>query len=365
MRNNKIKSLVLLAVSLLAPLAVYGQTGNETKTVVGFPSGEAGYGLGVSACYAGMIGDRLVVAGGCNFPEAGKKKYYDGIYVAKASSDTLDWQLVGHLPEPAAYGGAVAMGDSLIFIGGNNSEHSLSSVFSIRLDSVNNKATVRQLQSLPYTVDNMAVTKDNGKVYVFGGNQDGLPSASLLCWDVNAKQGWKYLSRIPDAQRVQPVCVADKDKLYVWGGFFADGLNSNVATCGYSYDVNSATWTQLPAPCDANGNQLTLTGGVAMLDGNSIICLGGVNKDIFWDAISGSYKFVKQEDYLKKDILWYRFNADMLCYDIQKGEWKKITFHDIRLARAGAQMMKWGDGYFYIGGELKPSVRTPEILFVR
>ena len=28
----------------------------------GFPSGEAGYELGVSACYAGFIGDYLVVA---------------------------------------------------------------------------------------------------------------------------------------------------------------------------------------------------------------------------------------------------------------------------------------------------------------
>lgn len=43
------------------------------SSMSGFPSGEAGYELGVSACYAGFIGDYLVVAGGCNFPEPGEK----------------------------------------------------------------------------------------------------------------------------------------------------------------------------------------------------------------------------------------------------------------------------------------------------
>ena len=46
---------------------------SNIKLISGFPSGEAGYDLGVSACYAGFIGDYLIVAGGCNFPEPGKK----------------------------------------------------------------------------------------------------------------------------------------------------------------------------------------------------------------------------------------------------------------------------------------------------
>ena len=44
---------------------------------------------------------------------------------------------------------------------------------------------------------------------------------------------------------------------------------------------------------DGEGKELTLTGATAMLavspDGEAqIICAGGVNRDIFWDAISGS-----------------------------------------------------------------------------
>lgn len=351
-----------MALALFLPLSSWGQV--DIKSVTGFPTGEPGYSLGVSACYAGMIGDYLVVAGGCNFPEAGKKKYYAGIYMAKASVDTLDWKLVGHLPESAAYGGVVTMGDSLIFIGGNNSQHSLSTVISVRYDEKSNKAVTRLLQSLPYTADNMAVAQSGDSIFLFGGNQDGIPSTSLLCWDASGKQGWKYMSRIPGAPRVQPVCVSDEGKVYVWGGFYADGLNSNVATDGYRYDADSDKWTSLDAPCDTDGKELTLTGGIATISGHGALCLGGVNKDIFWDAISGSYKLVKQEDYLKKDIPWYHFNGNLLRYDITKCAWEKNTLCDPRLARAGAQLVKWGDRYFYIGGELKPSVRTPEILLI-
>lgn len=109
---------------------------SNIKLISGFPSGEAGYDLGVSACYAGFIGDYLIVAGGCNFPEPGKKKYYSGIYAAKIAEnvDSLNWKMIGKLPEPAAYGGVVTLDDSLIFIGGCNSEHSLRTVLSIQLD---------------------------------------------------------------------------------------------------------------------------------------------------------------------------------------------------------------------------------------
>ncbi len=361
-RNLYVILLLFLAVGFCPVAKAQGLF--DVKTVVGFPSGEVGYGLGVSACYAGMIGDRLIVAGGCNFPEPGKKKYYSGIYAAKASADTLRWQLVGYLPEPAAYGGVVALGDSLIFIGGNNHEHSLKTVMSVRLNERKDKAIVRSLSSLPFTVDNMAVALCDGEAYVVGGNQDGKPSASLLRWKVNEEKGWERLSPIPGNPRVQPICVAHQGGLYVWGGFFADGLQSTVATDGYRYDVASDTWKKLDAPRDVDGKQVTLTGGTAILHGQSILCLGGVNKDIFWDAISGSYRLVSKEDYLLKDVSWYRFNGYPLSFDPIKGRWKDCPPCDRRYSRAGAQLVAWGDKLYYIGGEVKPGVRTPEILLL-
>ena len=129
------------------------------SSMSGFPSGEAGYELGVSACYAGFIGDYLIVAGGCNFPEPGKKKYYSGIYAAKVTGkeEALTWEMIGNLPEPAAYGGVVSTGDSLVLVGGCNTEHSLKTVLSIHLDQEKGTPILNVLPELPCTVDNMGV----------------------------------------------------------------------------------------------------------------------------------------------------------------------------------------------------------------
>lgn len=109
MRNFVISTLLLLSALTSA---------QSVRNVFGFPATEPGYSLGVSACYAGQIGDYIVMAGGCNFPTPGNKTYYAGIYAAPLDNAVLRWQLVGFLPEPAAYGATIASGDSLLFIGG-------------------------------------------------------------------------------------------------------------------------------------------------------------------------------------------------------------------------------------------------------
>ena len=138
-----------LFLFLSAALSLSAQ---HVRSVAGFPAAEPGYSLGVSACYAGQIGDYLVVAGGCNFPEAGKpKKYYAGVYAARMDRATLQWRLVGFLPEAAAYGATVACGDSLLFLGGNNTNHALAAVYSVRLNSVGTDVLINRLADLPAT----------------------------------------------------------------------------------------------------------------------------------------------------------------------------------------------------------------------
>ena len=97
MRNFVISTLLLLSVFTV-------MSAQSVRNVFGFPATEPGYSLGVSACYAGQIGDYIVMAGGCNFPTPGNKTYYAGIYAAPLDNAVLRWQLVGFLPEPAPRG---------------------------------------------------------------------------------------------------------------------------------------------------------------------------------------------------------------------------------------------------------------------
>lgn len=354
--------ILSLFLFLSAALSLSAQ---HVRSVAGFPAAEPGYSLGVSACYAGQIGDYLVVAGGCNFPEAGKpKKYYAGVYAARMDRATLQWRLVGFLPEAAAYGATVASGDSLLFLGGNNTDHALAAVYSVRLNSVGTDVSINRLADLPATADNMAVALVGNDIFVVGGNQNGKPSADVLRYKLGASTVSSANLRIPGAPRVQPVAAAYNDKLYVWGGFYADGEQSKVHTDGYVYDVNAKEWGALSAPCSADGEEMTLSGGIAWADGDHLYATGGVNRTIFLDAISGRYECVKKDDYLKQPIDWYKFSGNLYVFDAVAGQWLTTTFANQALARAGAQAVPTPLGVYYIGGELKPALRTPQIVII-
>lgn len=363
---NRFLSLFLF-LSAALPLSA-----QHVRSVAGFPAAEPGYSLGVSACYAGQIGDYLVVAGGCNFPEAGKpKKYYAGVYAARIDRSTLQWRLVGFLPEAAAYGATVASGDSLLFIGGNNTNHALAAVYSVRLNSAGTDVSINRLADLPATADNMAVALVGNDVFVVGGNQNGKPSNAVMRYQLGSNsvaQGSNTVSsaelRIPGAPRVQPVAAAYNNRLYVWGGFYADGEQSKVHTDGYVYDVNAKEWGALSAPRSADGEEMTLSGGIAWADGDRLYATGGVNRTIFLDAISGRYECVEKNDYLKQPIDWYKFSGNLYVFDAVAGQWLTTTFANKALARAGAQVVPTTLGVYYIGGELKPALRTPQIVLV-
>ena len=68
---------------------------------------DTAYRKGVSAAFAGLIGDHLVLAGGCNVPDrpaadGGAKRYYDDVYVLAPGTDGQAWIRAGHMPDAAA-----------------------------------------------------------------------------------------------------------------------------------------------------------------------------------------------------------------------------------------------------------------------
>ncbi len=367
-----------LAAALAAVMATACGTIRQTActgkyavdNVAGFPSQEPGYALGVSACYAGHTGNYIIIAGGCNFPVPGQKRYYDGIYAARANADSLEWRLVGRLPQAAAYGATVESGDSLILIGGNNSQGSLQQVTSLHLDTARMQARLNAMPPLPVTADNLGAALCGDEVIAVGGNQNGKPSAKAWIMQPGGNARWTALPDVPGTPRVQPTVAGCGSKVYVWGGFHQNGDNSTVNTDGQCLDTATGQWHTLPAPTAPDGNTLTLSGATATVlaygngTGAAIICAGGVNKDIFLDAISGRYRLVDKAKYLEQPIPWYRFNGTLLQFDTHTGQWIGTHVTDSRLARAGAQLVRVGQHLYYIGGELKPALRTPQTLTI-
>ena len=372
MWNSQKYSIIYMIVGLgLSTCIPPGDTFSRDvriELMSGFPDGESGYDLGVSGCYAGKLGDFLIMAGGCNFPdkplsEGGGKRYYKGIYVARVNdSSVLHWVKVGNLPVEAAYGATVSLPDRLIFIGGSNSSGRLSSVLSFSFDCMKELGVACEiLPSLPCTFDNMSATLLGDTLYVLGGYRNGIPSCSMFSFCLsNYSGGWTEVF-FPGKPRVQPVCASLFGNLYIGGGFIP-GKESSVLTDGLCYQPASGQWQVLRAPLTTEGQPLTLTGGASVSYGDTlVICAGGVNRDIFEDAISGRYKKVCESEYLLQPVEWYHFNDQLLAYDVRLGEWIRIGTPSPMLARAGASLVLFGEALFYIGGELKPGVRTSDI----
>ena len=324
---------------------------------------EAGLDAGVSAPFCGAIADRVIVAGGCNFPEHpmapnSVKRYYRGIY---ALTDDNRWQKIGNLPETMAYGATAATDSALVLIGGDNGKGATDAVRMLQLDGLTPRIT--DLSALPGTLDNMAAAAIGRTVYVAGGNYDGVPSTRLFALDLdNESAGWKELAPMPGNPRVQPVMAASGGKLYLWGGFACrhEGHEPSLELDGLCYNPANNKWSPLPAPETVDGEKVSLGGGVAVtLPTGTIATIGGVNKDVFLEALRN-----QAPDYLSHEPEWYRFNDHLLIFDPRKGKWSDFGRQE-GAARAGAGAAADSKGRIYInGGEVKPRIRTAEFMII-
>lgn len=246
------------------------------------------------------------------------------------------------------------------------------------------KVQIEPFPDLPYALDNMYGTLVGNRLFITGGNRDGKPSNSFLCLDLdNLAAGWQQLPEFPGAARVQPVCAGQyKDgdaRIYLWGGFAAsvDGKPATLSTDGYCYSSTSRQWTPVATPTGNNapvatptGNNtpiatpmsnddepISLGGGTAIAINDSLIlCTGGVNKDIFLAALQRPEK-----DYLLHPAGWYKFNDRILVYNIRRNTWQEVA-RSPYTARAGAALTGWDKTYYNINGEVKPGIRTSDII---
>lgn len=188
----------------------------------------------------------------------------------------------------------------------------------------------------------------------------------------------------PGAPRTQPVCVAQrkgKDRLlFLWGGFSGagEGRPATLSVDGYCYNPVAKTWTSVPVPVGKDSVEISLGGGTGIACGDSLIlCTGGVNKDIFLAALKreekmkqavaegnrpivDSLKLVAKE-YMSMLPEAYRFNDRILVYNTSGDCWTEIMQFP-GTARAGAVLAGEHGIFFNIAGELKPGIRTPEIV---
>lgn len=352
-RFQNIITTILTIIAMTNATTTSAQTLPQVsfERIEGFPSQEKGIEKGVSACFAGTANGYLIMAGGCNFPkkpaaEKGPKKYYQGIYAARlADGRTLEWKRVGKLPLPCAYGVTVQLQDKMLCIGGNNADQSMTQVLEITMEEKH--AMVKKLPSLPVPMDNFTGCSHGDTVAVYNGEH-------LFMLDLQHPDGGWTEQPVPSKEKIgQPVSAFVNGKFHTWGGSTAK-TECKDATLRIDGTVFDPQFSTVAPPVDDQDEALFLGGGTVInLTDSTLLAIGGVNKDVFLEAVNHP-----QPGYMTHPVEWYRFNPYVSLFDGR--DWHNLVISSIT-ARAGAALVKTGDDIYIIGGELKPGIRTPEI----
>jgi len=339
---------------------------------------------GVSASYAALIDDNLLVAGGCNFPdklgfEGGKKVFYDEILLFNKTQN--QWQTIGKLPEAAAYGVSVAIPDGYLWIGGQTATNSLANCYKVQY-SKEKALTLTSFPALPEPLDNFSGASVGSKVFVAGGNASGKASNKVFYINTATDKEWKQLPDFPGDARVQPVLAAiEKDNdtlLYVLGGFFG-GDATKTPTMGekvLAFSLKQQQWHEVALQENPNKEIFSLTGATALaIDNRYIACFGGVNHSLFINTITDLYHLGKDTSltdeqrkqknydymshYMTQPIAYYKFNQECYLFDTHTKQWSVLNIQP-DFARAGATLVGTPSEFYLIQGELKPGVRSPK-----
>ena len=244
-------------------------------------------------------------------------------------------------------------------MGGSPNPEAADDILFITLQ--NGKLNIEKIGDLPFTFQNGVAVERNGKLYIAGGAKGNGNSSGLYEYDLNSKEV-KELAPIPqEAVRMQLVGQILNNNLYVFSG------HGDVAyTDGYKYDFDADTWTKV-ADVSLNGKALTVAGGNSIkLNEKEMLVMGGVNKEIFDDAVAklGSLQGRElanfRDHYFRMDPYEFRFNSDILIYNADSDSWRSIGESPFD-PNAGAALLLIGNKIYSINGEIKAGVRTDKM----
>lgn len=335
-----------------------------TLTTLQGPAIDENYAFGTAACFAGIIDNDLIVAGGTNMTgnkvsfEA-DKRYYKDIYTATLNNNTLQWKKAGELPEELAYGVSVTVADGIICAGGLNETTGTSNKV-YKLSKANGNINVANLPDLPVTLSHMGGCVINNVLYLAGGVANDVATNAVYALDLSKDNAaWSIASYYPGSARIQPICTSDGNDLFIWGGYSSNAI---ISLDGYKYQPAANSWSAVATPKLADGVQSTriYTGNAAAVyaGNNRVVVTGGTSPEILaqnMEKIAG--------DYLQHNNDWYKYNKYVMIYRTDTNSWL-VPAQTSQTARVDAVNVYHNNKIYCIGGEIAPGVCTNEIAVI-
>ncbi|MFT4156278.1 kelch repeat-containing protein [Parafilimonas sp.] len=333
-------------------------------------------GKGLAGPATGVSNNRLIVAGGSNFPDGmpwlgGKKKYYsEGYIYNKANEDSLVYNKSFSLPFNLAYAASCSTPKGIVVAGGENETGISNKVLLIEINKADSVITT-YLPELPFAVTNAAIIYYNNKVYLAGGELSNAVSDKLLMLDLNdTTKGWQSLPHLmhPVSYAVMVTQFNGIDtSIYLIGGRKKnDNGISDLYAYTFEFNLNKNKWSQ------KQSLPYTLSAGTGVAAGHHNIILFGGDKGIIFHKTEeiiaeintitdGTKKQQLIEEKKQLQSSHPGFSKAVLAYNTIEDKWTAIDSIPFT-APVTTTAVKWNDMIFIPGGEIKAGVRTPQIL---
>lgn len=339
--------------------------------------------IGFAGPINGVHNNVLIVTGGANFPdkmpwEGGKKKYADEIHVLQEQKGDFIWNKKNKskLPEPIAYCGVTSTDLGVVYVGGENESGLSNKAYILKWKGAKNDVEILSLPQFPLAMANIALTHIGNVVYAIGGDEAKNSSNLFFSLDLNnLKPEWKALPNLPIAL-ANAVAVVQETKegtaIFVIGGRTktASGI-SDLHNTTFVFNIQKQTWESAAVISDGTNTTNFSAGAGVALGNHSILILGGDNGLVFHkietylSQIAQSNSLEEKERLIaEKNVLnctHQGFYKGMLLYDTLSDTWTKIGELPF-LAQVTTTAVLWNKDIILSNGEIKPGVRTPNIM---
>ncbi len=339
--------------------------------------------IGLAGALIGVSNDRLIIAGGANFPaglpwNGGKKVLNKDIYIAKLiDGGKLKWESkYTQLPEAIAYSANVNFENGFISIGGEKKQGPVNHVSYWVWNDKSGQLIEKRLPNLPLPLTNAAASIFNNRLYILGGENIDGPTNAVWFLDLAKKEkGWQSGPSLPlPTSHATAIVQADGEgmQLYLFGGRARkpSGI-SDLYNQVLRLSINDKSWSakssimvdHVPIPA------ISAASGIAF-DSNNILIFGGDDGKIFHqiETYDKEIKEVKSEQE-KLDLISHKlplvedhpgFNKAVLLYNTLTDTWTHLN--DLPYSPVTTTALQWKNHIIIPSGEIHPGIRTPHIL---
>ena len=350
----------------------------EWKTIAELPPfRDQSKSIGVAGPIVGVINDKLIVAGGANFPDkmpwqGGKKAYYNNIVIfKKEKGQVLQEKITASLASNIAYAANCITPLGVVYAGGENELGLSDKVYLLQWDEASNNLRQTKLPDLPVETTNGSLVCIDNTIYFLGGETLTYTTNQFYSLNLNKiNQGWMTLPVLPKPLSNMVVVAQHlngQKQIYLLGGRAKqkNGI-SDFSSDVYSFDIHLKIWDK------KKSLPYSISAGTGAVFSEKYILLFGGDQGERFNKVEQTISNInlEKEQFKKENLISIKnklleshpgFSNEILLYNTQKNIWLSNGFIPFNTS-VTTNLVQWGDEIIIPSGEIKAGVRTPRII---